>query len=104
MAMHRSIIRLAVGTSLTALLMASPAQATGYTQKTRLTVVADRSLSLQEAAGQAQRQFGGKVIKADPVNLQGRHAYRIRMMKPDGRIKEVMLDAASGKPLPRKRK
>ena len=66
--------------------------------------LSERALSLQEAVGKARRQFGGKVIKADPVHLQGRNAYRIRMMRPDGRVREVMLDAHSGKPLRHKHK
>ncbi|MCV6590812.1 MAG: PepSY domain-containing protein [Marinobacterium sp.] len=66
--------------------------------------LSERTLSLQEAVSQARRQFGGKVIKAYPLHLKGRHVYRIRMMRPDGRVREVMLDAHSGKPLRRKNK
>lgn len=66
--------------------------------------LAKQELTLPEAAGQAQRQFGGEVIKADPVNYEGRKAYRIRMIRPDGRVREMTLDANSGKPLGHKRK
>ncbi|MBY4676458.1 PepSY domain-containing protein [Marinobacterium arenosum] len=66
--------------------------------------LAERELTLQEAAGRAQQQYGGKVIKADPVIRDGRNAYRIRLVRPDGRVREIMMDADSGRPLERKRK
>lgn len=66
--------------------------------------LAQREMSLSEAAGQAQRQFGGEVIKAAPVQIQGRKAYRIRMVRPDGRVREMTLDATNGRPLGKKRK
>ena len=103
MAMHLFTTQKRVGVLL-ALLLTGSTQASEGTTEAVWYQLAERSLSLQEAAGQAQRQFGGKVIKADPVHLKGRNAYRIRMVRPDGRVREVMLDANSGKPLSRKRK
>lgn len=104
MAMHRSARHTLASMILALLITAVPAQAESLASHASGLMLTKRSLSLQEAAGQAQRQYGGKVIKADPVHLQGRNAYRIRMVRPDGRVKEVMLDATSGKPLRRKRK
>lgn len=104
MAKQRTLKQAIVSTMLAMLITALPVQAAQTAENAVWLQLAERALSLQEAAGKAQRQFGGKVIKADPVHLQGRSAYRIRMVRPDGRVKEVMLDAASGQPLRRKRK
>ena len=102
--MHLSAQRTAASLLLALLITAPTVQAEATPVSASWMTLTQRSLSLQEAAGQAQRQFGGKVIKADPVHMQGRSAYRIRMVRPDGRVREVMLDATSGKPLRRKRK
>ncbi len=104
MAIQLLIKQISASVILALLITALPAQAGQPAGNAGWMTLAERALSLQEAVGKAQQQFGGKVIKADPVRLQGRSAYRIRMVRPDGRVKEVMLDAASGQPLRRQRK
>jgi len=43
-----------------------------------------------------KKQYGGRVLKAEPVSIKGKAGYRIRMMN-DGRIREFLVDANSGK-------
>ena len=51
-------------------------------------------------AGQiASRLYGGKVIGVKQVNIQGRTAFRVKLLQPNGRIHSVLIDANSGKPL-----
>ncbi|MEH6579541.1 MAG: PepSY domain-containing protein [Amphritea sp.] len=58
-------------------------------------VVAGGGISLQQAAGKARKQHGGKVIKAETVSQGGRKVHQIRLVK-DGRVSTVNIDAASG--------
>jgi uncharacterized membrane protein YkoI len=39
---------------------------------------------------------GGKVLRAERVGEQGRAAYRIRVLTPDGRVREHRVDATTG--------
>ncbi|MDI3324610.1 PepSY domain-containing protein [Pontibacterium granulatum] len=57
--------------------------------------VAASSVSLQQAVAQVKKQYGGRVLKAEPVSIKGKAGYRIRMMN-DGRIREFLVDASSG--------
>lgn len=62
--------------------------------------LAQQSLSLQQAVAKVQAQHGGDVVKAETVDVAGRTAYRIRIVK-NGRVKEFLLDASSGEPIKR---
>ncbi|WP_370276995.1 PepSY domain-containing protein [Pontibacterium sp.] len=58
--------------------------------------LAASSISLQQAVARVKKQYGGRVLKAEPVSIKGKAGYRIRMMN-DGRIREFLVDANSGK-------
>lgn len=58
--------------------------------------IAASSISLQQAVAQVKKQYGGRVLKAESVSIKGKAGYRIRMMN-DGRIREFLVDASSGK-------
>lgn len=60
------------------------------------TQLAASSISLQQAVAQVKKQYGGRVLKAESVSIKGKAGYRIRMMN-DGRIREFLVDAQSGK-------
>lgn len=62
--------------------------------------LAQQSLSLQQAVEKVQAKHGGDVVKAETVDVDGRPAYRIRLVK-SGRVKEFLLDAATGEPIKR---
>lgn len=53
------------------------------------------AISLQQAVAKVKKQYGGRVLKAEPVSVKGKTGYRIRMMN-DGRIREFLVDANSG--------
>lgn len=58
---------------------------------------ASSSISKSDAADIAQRRFGGKVIKVEKVNANGRSVYQVKMHLDGGRIKYVKVDSQSGK-------
>lgn len=60
--------------------------------------MAQQPLSLQQAVEKVKAKHGGDVVKAEAVDVAGRAAYRIRVVK-SGRVKEFLLDAASGQPI-----
>lgn len=54
------------------------------------------SISLQQAVARVKQQYGGRVLKAEPVSVKGKAGYRIRIVN-DGRVREFLVDANSGK-------
>lgn len=82
---------------LSALLAISPAVSAQPAANPVLTMqLAANSISLQQAVARVKKQYGGRVLKAEPVSVKGKAGYRIRMMN-DGRIREFLVDANSGK-------
>jgi len=53
-------------------------------------------VNLLQASERARDLLGGEVIKAELTEYQGGPAYTIRLLE-QGRIREVLVDAASGK-------
>lgn len=53
-------------------------------------------LSIEQASTKATAKFGGEVIKADTSEQNGRPVYVIRLLTK-GRVKEVVIERASGK-------
>lgn len=82
---------------VSALMAVSPAvSAKPVANPVALMELAASSISLQQAVARVQKQYGGRVLKAEPVSVKGKAGYRIRMMN-DGRIREFLVDANSGK-------
>lgn len=61
-------------------------------------VVLAADTSLQEAAKQVNSKYGGEVVKAETVSKEGKQVHQIRLLI-DGRVKNVDIDASSGKEL-----
>lgn len=53
-------------------------------------------ISVDQAVAKVQREVGGRVLSADSENRDGRVRYRVKLLLPDGRVKIVYVDAASG--------
>lgn len=53
-------------------------------------------VSVDQAVAKVQREVGGRVLSADSENRDGRIRYRVKLLLPDGRVKIVYVDAASG--------
>ncbi len=68
------------------LCLAFPAQAKG-------------KLSPPQAAAKVQQQYGGQVLGIQPLRLNNRDAYRVKLLLPSERVRVFVIDAQSGKPL-----
>ena len=54
------------------------------------------AISKDEAVAMVRARTGGKVLRAERRSDQGRAAYRIRVLTPDGRVREYRVDATTG--------
>jgi uncharacterized membrane protein YkoI len=54
------------------------------------------SISKDEAVAMVRARTGGKVLRAERGSEKGRAAYRIRVLTPDGRVREYRVDAMTG--------
>ena len=63
-------------------------------------ILAGGTVSLQGAAAKAKQSHGGKVVKAETKSRGGKQIHHIRLVK-DGRVKTILIDAATGKELSR---
>lgn len=53
-------------------------------------------ISRDEAVAMVREQTGGKVVRVDSKNQGGSVVYHIRVLTPDGRLREYRVDAATG--------
>lgn len=67
------------------------------TAAARLLPVADRQISVDQAARIAQQAVGGRVLAAEPANLGGQPVVRVKVLTPDGVVRIVIVDAATGR-------
>ncbi|MBL4911314.1 MAG: PepSY domain-containing protein [Alteromonadaceae bacterium] len=51
----------------------------------------------QQAARLVQRRFGGKVLKVSKKKNRNRVAYKVKLIKKDGHIISVLVDAQTGR-------
>ena len=59
--------------------------------------VAWADMGRDEAAASAQRSTGGRVLSVDKADSQGRAAWRVKVVTPQGEVRVIMIDAASGR-------
>lgn len=54
--------------------------------------------SLPESVRRVERQTGGEVLRAEPMQRDGREVYRLKVLTSDGRVR-VMQDDPDARPL-----
>jgi len=54
-----------------------------------------KALTREEAARQAAEETGGKVLAAEPDELDGRPVYRVKVLTPDGHVRTVVIEAGA---------
>ncbi len=54
---------------------------------------APRGMNLSEAVSAAERSTGGRVLSAEPIDDNGRPAYRVKVLTGNGRVQVLYLDA-----------
>ncbi|MFC3156746.1 PepSY domain-containing protein [Gilvimarinus japonicus] len=57
------------------------------------------AISAAKAGQIASKLYGGKVIDVKQVSVQGRAAFRVKLLQSNGRIHSVLIDAGNGRPL-----
>lgn len=63
-------------------------QAEGGRSQTRIT--------MGDAMDKVQRTFGGRVIQAQPANVNGHEGYRIKILTSRGEVRVVHVDGDTG--------
>lgn len=54
-------------------------------------------ISQDEAVAMVRKQTGGKVLRVDRQGDGDSIVYRVRVLKPDGRLRDYRVDGATGK-------
>ena len=54
-------------------------------------------ISLSQATQIAQRQYPGRVVRAETVERSGRRIHEVRILGGDGRVRTIRVDASSGR-------
>jgi len=62
-----------------------------------LTLPAWADVSRDDAAATAQRASGGRVLAVDKADREGRAVWRVKVLTPQGEVKVILVDAASGR-------
>jgi uncharacterized membrane protein YkoI len=79
------------------LLATGPVLAAPFHHLPLLIAAGDGGISLDEAVSRARQRDKGKVLSAETIRVDGRKAYRIKILTKDGRVKRTRIDAASGR-------
>jgi uncharacterized membrane protein YkoI len=56
-------------------------------------------VSRDDAAATAQSSSGGRVLAVDKADRNGRAVWRVKVLTPQGEVRLVLIDAASGRAL-----
>ena len=57
------------------------------------------AVSRDDAAAIAQQQTGGRVLAVERMDAGGRPAWRVKVVTPNGEVRVVVIDAATGRPM-----
>ena len=64
-----------------------------------LTVPVWAEVSRDDAATVAQQVSGGRVLAVEKTEREGRPIWRVKVLTPQGEVKVILIDAASGRTL-----
>ena len=56
-------------------------------------------VSRDDAATAAQQASGGRVLAVEKTEREGRPVWRVKVLTPQGEVKVILIDAASGRTL-----
>jgi uncharacterized membrane protein YkoI len=56
-------------------------------------------ISRDEAAAMAQRVSAGRVLSVEKAESGRRPVWRVKILSPQGEVRIILIDAASGRPL-----
>lgn len=64
-----------------------------------LTLPAWAEVGRDEAAAAAQQASGGRVLAVEKSERAGRAVWRVKVLTPQGEVRLLLIDAATGRPL-----
>lgn len=64
-----------------------------------LALPAWAQVSRDDAATTAQQASGGRVLAVEKTEREGRSVWRVKVLTPQGEVKVILIDVASGRPL-----
>lgn len=64
-----------------------------------LALPAWADVSRDDAATVAQKASGGRVLAVEKNEREGRPVWRVKVLTPQGEVKVILIDAASGRTL-----
>lgn len=64
-----------------------------------LSMPAWADVSRDDAATVAQKASGGRVLVVEKNEREGRPVWRVKVLTPQGEVKVILIDAASGRTL-----
>lgn len=64
-----------------------------------LALPAWADISRDDAATVAQQASGGRVLAVEKTEREGRPVWRVKVLTPQGEVKVILIDAASGRTL-----
>lgn len=64
-----------------------------------LALPAWADVSRDDAATKAQQASGGRVLAVEKAERDGRPLWRVKVLTPQGEVKVILIDAASGRTL-----
>jgi uncharacterized membrane protein YkoI len=56
-------------------------------------------VSRDDAAAMVQKSSGGRVLAVDRTEREGRPVWRVKVLTPQGEVKVVLIDVATGRTL-----
>jgi uncharacterized membrane protein YkoI len=57
-------------------------------------------VSRDDATSLAQQATGGRVLAVEKIEREGRLVWRVKVLTPQGEVRLILIDAASGRTLP----
>lgn len=91
--MSRAFLALVVS----AVLAAIPAWADGLSaERVRALVERGEILALEEILRRNDASLGGRIIEIEIEQKRGAYVYEIKVLRPDGRYRELKIDARTG--------
>jgi uncharacterized membrane protein YkoI len=96
----QSIMRLLVSAALGAtMLQAAPAPPDDDAARVRAAVAHGEVLPLPQILSLAQHRVRGEILKVELEEAEHLLVYEVKMLTPDGRVRELKIDARAGRVL-----
>lgn len=89
--------RLLLALSAAVILAAAPARADGLSaERVRALVASGEILALEEILKRNEGSLGGNIIEIEIEQKRSRYVYEIKVLRTNGRYRELKIDARTG--------